>query len=82
MMPSNTLKPLAIYLKGPSAIILRSISTANIAEKITLLISTATVRLSGWLWYSMPIESVLIRMANNIPVIIIKNEYVIFTTKK
>lgn len=47
IMPSNTLNPLDIYLNGPSATILRSISTANIAENTMLLISTITVSSSG-----------------------------------
>lgn len=47
MTPSKTLKPFAMYLKGPSAPILKSISTANMAENTMLLISTITVNSSG-----------------------------------
>lgn len=67
IMPSKTLNPLEMYLKGPSEIILSSISTANTAEKTMLLISTITVSSSGWLWYSMPIDKVFIRIATKIP---------------
>ena len=47
-IPSNTLNPLLMYPKGPSAIILSNISAANTAENAMLLISTSTVNSSGW----------------------------------
>lgn len=67
MMPSKTLNPFEMYPKGPSAMTFSSISTANIAENTILLISTMTVNSSGWLWYSIPIDSVLMRMAKSMP---------------
>lgn len=50
MIPSKTLKPFEMYPKGPSAMILSSISTAKIPEKTTLLISTITVNSGGYHW--------------------------------
>lgn len=83
MTPSKTLNPFEIYLKGPSAMTLSNISMANIAEKTTLLISTITVSSSGWLWYSMPIDRVLIRIANKIPEIYeVQLSFLIFLVRK
>ena len=43
---------------------LRIISTAKTQLKTRLLISTTFVRSSGWLWNSIPMQKVLVRMQN------------------
>lgn len=67
IIPSKRLNPLEIYLNGPSPINFNNISIANMHENIILLVSTIEVSSSGWLWYSMPMLRVLIKMAKSIP---------------
>ena len=66
MRPSKTLNPSLIYRKNPYADNLRIISTANIILKTKLLTSTVLVKSSGWLWYSIPMLKVLVRIQKRI----------------
>ena len=52
-----------MYFRQPSAMIFKIISMANNDVKTRLLYSSALVSDFGWPWYSMPIDNVLMTMA-------------------